>query len=353
MRKINFCAGPGVLNSDVYQQAAEALVDYQQTGLSILEISHRSDEFAAILSDCTRWTLELLSLQNKGYQVLFLQGSASMEFARVPLNLLKTQAGYLDTGVWAQKAIKEAQKIGKVKIVASSIDKNYNYIPEIPKISEFLDYLHCTSNNTIYGTQMNDFPSNEIPLVCDMSSDIFSRNIDFERFSLIYAGAQKNISTSGLSVVIVKDELLSTDDKLANILSYKQHLLHDGLYHTPPIFAVYLTWLNLKWLKQQGGIDGVEKINQQKAALLYNTIDNSKLYMGTAQKNDRSLMNVCFRLADEGLTDKFDKFINDHNINGIKGHRFVGGYRVSLYNAVSIQDVEFLVATMQEFEKNS
>ncbi|HLV29935.1 MAG TPA: 3-phosphoserine/phosphohydroxythreonine transaminase [Chitinispirillaceae bacterium] len=350
MKKYNYCAGPAPLSPEVYQKAAEALENFNDTGLSILEISHRSDAFLSILADCNKWVLELLSLENKGYQVLFLQGSASMEFARVPLNLLKTQAGYIDTGVWAQKAINEARKVGQVKIVASSEDKNYSYIPQGYHLPEQMDYLHCTSNNTIYGTQMNNFPDTNAPLVCDMSSDIFSRKLDFSQFGLIYAGAQKNISTSGLSVVIIHESLLSENVNIPNVLSYKQHFQHNGLYHTPPVFAVYLTWLNLQWLIQQGGVEAMEKINRQKATMLYQEIDNNYLFFGTAQKQDRSLMNVCFRLVDENLSTQFDRFIENKNITGIQGHRYVGGYRVSLYNAVTLSDVEYLITCLKEFE---
>jgi len=350
MKKYNFCAGPAPLSSEVYQQAAQALIDFNHTGLSILEISHRSDAFLSILEDCNKWILELLSLENKGYQVLFLQGSASMEFARIPLNLLKTRAGYIDSGVWAQKAIREAQKVGQVDIVASSQDRNYSYIPTAYHLPEQLDYLHCTSNNTIYGTQINTFPKTNAPLVCDMSSDIFSRQLDFSQFGVIYAGAQKNISTSGLSVVIIQEKLLQENSNIPNILNYQQHFQHNGLYHTPPVFAIYLTWLNLQWLKQQGGVEAIEKINRQKAALLYDEIDDNPLFYGTAEKPDRSMMNVCFRLVDESLSAQFDQFIESKNITGIQGHRYVGGYRVSLYNAVTIPTVEYLVKCLKEFK---
>ncbi|HLV45495.1 MAG TPA: 3-phosphoserine/phosphohydroxythreonine transaminase [Flavobacterium sp.] len=350
MKKYNFCAGPATLSSEIYEQAAKALIDFNQTGLSILEISHRSEVFSSILADCKQWILELLSLDSKDYHVLFLHGSASMEFARIPLNFLKTKAGYIDTGVWAQKAINEAQKVGQVGVLASSKDKNYSYIPLKYNLPELLDYLHFTSNNTIYGTQMNVFPKTDTPLVCDMSSDIFSRQLDFHQFDVIYAGAQKNISTSGLSVVIIRKSRLQENDNIPNILNYQQHISHDGLYHTPPIFAVYVTWLNLQWLKQQGGVEAIEKINRQKAALLYDEIDNNSLLYGTANKPDRSMMNVCFRLVDESLSAQFDQFIESKNITGIQGHRYVGGYRVSLYNAVTLSDVEYLITCLKEFE---
>ncbi len=350
MKKYNFCAGPAPLSASIYQQAAQAIVNFDDSGLSILEISHRSKAFLAILDDCQRWVLALLSLENKGYRVLFLQGSASMEFARVPLNLLKNSAAYLDTGVWAQKAIKEAQKVGKVEVVASGRDQNYNYIPQQYTVSSQADYFHCTSNNTIYGTQINDFPQTDVPLVCDMSSDIFSRQLDFSQFGIIYAGAQKNISTSGLSMVVIKEDLLAETLPIPNVLSYQQHLAHDGLYHTPPVFAVYVTWLNLQKLKADGGIDAMEKLNQQKAQKLYQEIDRNSMFYGTALPAHRSLMNVCFRLKDDQLTQKFDDFLENHHVEGIKGHRLVGGYRVSLYNAITLDDVDYLVGVLKQFE---
>lgn len=350
MKKHNFSAGPSILPQRVIQQTAEAILNFNNLGLSILEISHRSSDFVAVLEEARALVLELLNLEDKGYQVLFLQGGASMEFLRVPYNLMKTKgkAAYLDTGTWASGAIKQAENFGKTLVVASSKDKKYNYIPVDYQIPSDVDYFHCTSNNTIYGTQMHYFPETDVPLVCDMSSDIFSRVLDFSKFDLIYAGAQKNLGPAGVTLIIVKEDILGkTNRAIPNILDYGQHILKESMYNTPAVLPIYTSLLTLRWIKEMGGIKVLEQLNIQEATLLYNEIDRNPLFEGLAQISDRSKMNVTFALKDKSLEVRFDALCKQAGISGIKGHRSTGNYRASIYNAMPIESVQVLVDVMR------
>lgn len=356
MKKHNYSAGPCILPQEVLQQAAAAIIDWNEMGLSLLEISHRSDEFVAVMEEARMLALRLLGLENKGYQALFLAGGASLEFLRVPMNLLSeaSSAAYLDTGTWASAAIKEAKGIGRVNVLASSKDQNYNYIPKHYHIPEDVAYFHCTSNNTIFGTQMKTFPETNVPVVCDMSSDIFSRQLDFSKFGLLYAGAQKNMGPAGVALIVVKEELLGkTGRAIPSMLNYKLHIEKESMYNTPPVFAVYTSYLTLQWLNKQGGIGAMEQLNNAKAALLYDEIDRNALFKGTAAPIDRSTMNVTFVLHDSSLESRFDKLWNDAGISGLTGHRSVGGYRASLYNALPLDSVQVLVDVMKEFERTA
>lgn len=349
----NFSAGPGILPQEVLKQAAESVLNFNNLNLSLLEISHRSKDFIAVMEEARALVKELLNLDNS-YHVLFLGGGASLQFAMVPYNLLreKGKAAYVNTGVWAGKAIKEAKIIGNVEVIASSEDRKFAYIPKGYTIPEDADYLHITSNNTIYGTQMQSFPESPIPLVCDMSSDIFSRKVDGKKFALIYAGAQKNMGPAGTTMVAVKEDILGkVERKMLSMLDYRVHIKGESMYNTPPVFPVYVSMLTLRWLKQNGGVEWIEKINQQKAELLYNEIDRNSMFKGTVEaKEDRSKMNVTFVLNKPELEPEFDKMAKEANISGIKGHRDVGGYRASLYNALPIESVKVLVEVMKEFE---
>ncbi|HEY1025838.1 MAG TPA: 3-phosphoserine/phosphohydroxythreonine transaminase [Sphingobacteriaceae bacterium] len=349
--KHNFGAGPCILPQEVFKQASQAVLNFNETGLSILEISHRTPEFEAVVDETIRLVKELLNVP-AGYSVVLLQGGASLQFSMVPMNLLGDggTAAYLDTGVWASKAIKEAKLFGNVNIVASSKDKNYSYIPKDFSIPQDAAYFHCTSNNTIYGTELFDFPASPIPVVCDMSSDILSRTINVADFDLIYAGAQKNMGPAGVTVVIVKDEILGkVDRKIPSMLDYKVHIGGGSMYNTPPVFAIYTSMLNLRWLKSKGGVAEIEKDNQAKANLLYKEIDRNPLFKGTCQVEDRSRMNVCFVMENPELEKPFRKFAEEAGIIGIVGHRSVGGFRASIYNALSINSVHVLVDAMQRF----
>ena len=347
----NFCAGPCLLPQTVYEQAAQAILNFEQTGMSILSISHRSKEFLAVLEEARQLSLELLGLQNKGYVALFLQGGASMEFLRIPYNLMQQKAGYINTGTWSSKAIEQAKMLGEVKIIASSEEQHFTSIPKDIRVEEKLDYLHFTSNNTIYGTQFNAIPKTKVPLVCDMSSDIYSREFAYDQIDLIYAGAQKNIGPAGVSLILVKEEILGkTNRQLPQMLDYKEHIAKDSLYHTANVFAIYTCLLNLRWLKQQGGVSAIEKLNNQKAALLYQTLDQLDFVRGVAATEDRSKMNVTFTFVDEGMNALFNQSCQEANIENIKGHRSVGGYRASLYNAVSLTSVEVLTAVLQQMK---
>jgi len=353
MKKHNFSAGPSILAPEVLEKASQAVLNFEGKGLSLIEISHRSPEFVTVINEARALVLELLDLKDKGYAALFLQGGASMEFIRVAFNLLNTngKAGYVNTGTWANNAQNEAAFLGEVAEIASSKDKNYSYIPKNISIPSDLDYLHLTSNNTIYGTQFQSFPVTDVPLVCDMSSDIFSRVLDFSQFDLIYAGAQKNIGASGTSLVVVKEEVLGKIDRaIPNIMNYQKHIERESMYHTPAVFAVYTCYLTLKWLKDLGGIPAIERRNIAKANLLYSEIDRNSLFEGTVQTEDRSLMNAVFVLNDKHLETAFDEFWQAENISGLKGHRTVGGYRASIYNAMPMESVQHLVTVMQHFE---
>jgi len=353
MKKHNFSAGPSILPQEVLKKAADAIINFNNLNLSLIEVSHRGKDFVAVMEKAQSLVKELLNLP-KGYSVLFLQGGASLEFLMVPYNILKVdgKAAYLDTGVWSAKAIKEAKMLGEIEVFASSKDKTYNYVPKNYTVPKNVDYVHCTSNNTIYGTQLKAFPKTDSVLVCDMSSDIFSRQIDFTQFDLIYAGAQKNMGPAGTTLVIIKDEILGkTGRTIPAILDYQLHINAESMLNTPSVFAVYVSMLTLEWLKKLGGISAIEKLNDAKAALLYNEIDRNPLFKGFAEKEDRSLMNVTFNLTDQTHEEAFNKLWNDAGISGIKGHRSVGGYRASIYNAMPIESVQVLVDAMKQLEK--
>jgi phosphoserine aminotransferase len=353
MKKHNFSAGPCILPQEVLKKASEAVVNFNNINLSLIEISHRSKEFVEVMENARNLVKELLQVP-QGYSVLFLQGGASLEFLMAAYNLLKVNgtAAYLDTGAWSAKAVKEAKLLGNVDVIASSKDKTYNYIPKNYTIPSGVDYVHCTSNNTIYGTQIKEFPTTDSLLVCDMSSDIFSKQIDVSKFDLIYAGAQKNMGPAGTTLVIVKDEILGkTGRAIPSMLDYQVHISKDSMFNTPPVFPVYVSMLTLEWLKNLGGIPAIEKINEQKAALLYAEIDRNPHFKGFAEKEDRSLMNVTFNLTNESDKEVFDALWNDAGISGIKGHRSVGGYRASIYNAMPIESIQVLVDAMQQLEK--
>lgn len=355
MKKHNFSPGPCILPQSVFEKAAEAVLDYNGVGLSILEMSHRSADFVEVMERARSLALEHLGLENKGYKALFLQGGASMQFLMTAFNLLENKAAYLNTGTWSTKAIKEAKLLGEVIEVASSKADNFNYIPKGYSIPADADYFHCTSNNTIFGTQMKDFPKTDIPVVCDMSSDIFSRELDFSQFSLIYAGAQKNMGPAGATLVVVREDVLGkVERQIPSMLDYQVHIGKDSMFNTPPVFPVYVSMLTLQWLKDLGGIAAIEKINRKKAELLYNEIDRNALFKGfVADKEDRSAMNVTFNLSDTAAKDKFDSLWKKAHINGLNGHRSVGGYRASLYNALGLESVKVLVEVMQEAERTS
>ncbi len=352
MKKHNFSAGPCILPQEVFEEASQAVLDFNNTGLSILEISHRSKEFVAVMEDARSLALELLGLEGKGYKALFLQGGASIEFLMVAYNLLEKKAAYLNTGTWASKAIKEAKLFGEVNVVASSEDKKFSYIPKGYMIPTDVDYFHCTSNNTIFGTQMKVFPTTPKPMVCDMSSDIFSRVLDFSKFDLIYAGAQKNMGPAGTTLVIVKEDLLGkVSRQIPSMLDYKVHIEKDSMFNTPAVYPVYVSYLTLKWLKAQGGIKAIEEKNEKKAALLYSEIDINPLFKGYTATEDRSVMNATFNLTDEALKDDFEAMLKEAGINGLNGHRSVGGYRASMYNALPIESVQVLVDVMSDLER--
>lgn len=348
----NFSAGPGILPAEVLKQASEACINFDNLNLSLLEISHRSKNYEAVMDEARALVKELFEVGDE-YEVLYLGGGASLQFAMVPYNLLRENgtAAYVNTGVWATKAIKEAKLIGNTNVIASSEDKKFSYIPKGYDIPKDADYLHITSNNTIYGTQMKNFPKCDIPLVCDMSSDIFSRKVNAKDFDLIYAGAQKNMGPAGSTMVMVKkDALGKTGRKMLSMLDYQVHIKGGSMYNTPPVFPIYVTMLTLRWLKQNGGISWIENINQQKADLLYGEIDRNNMFYGTTAVEDRSNMNVCFLLHKPELEPEFDKLWKEANISGIRGHRDVGGYRASLYNALPLESVQALVDVMKAFE---
>lgn len=353
MKRHNFSAGPSILNREVIEKAAAAVLDFDN-GLSLLEISHRSKAFVDVMENARALALELLGLEGKGYKALFLQGGASMQFVMVALNLLEKRAGYLNTGTWSNNAIKEARIFDDIYEVASSKDANYNYIPKGYDIPEDYDYFHCTSNNTIFGTQIKQFPDSPIPMVCDMSSDIFSRTLDFTKFDLIYAGAQKNIGPAGATLVIIKEDILGkVSRKIPSMLDYKVQIEKSSMFNTPPVFAVYTSMLSMEWLKKLGGIKAIEKENEKKAQLIYSEIDLNPLFKGFATKEDRSMMNATFTLTNEILKETFDTMVKEAGINGINGHRSVGGYRASMYNALPLESVAVLVEVMSELERKA
>ncbi|MEJ7588515.1 MAG: 3-phosphoserine/phosphohydroxythreonine transaminase [Ferruginibacter sp.] len=347
----NFNAGPSILPKEVFRQAGEAVINYNNSGLSILEIGHRTPTFQAVMDEARLLVTELMQLDDQ-HEVLFLHGGASTQFMQVPMNLLgeKDTAAYADTGVWGIKAIKEAKLFGKVEVVCCGKENNYTVIPKDFAVPNDAAYFHITTNNTIYGSQWQKIPQTSIPLVGDMSSDIFSRVIDFNAFSLIYAGAQKNMGPAGVNLVVVNKNILGKIKRpIPTIMDYRNHIKDGSMMNTPPVFAVFVCMLTLRWLKQLGGIVAVEKLNEAKAALLYQEIDENPLFTGTVAREDRSKMNVCFVMNDPSLEEAFLDFTKVRNIVGIKGHRLVGGFRASLYNALPISSVETLVNAMKEF----
>ena len=351
MKKHNFSAGPCILPQEVLQKAAAAVLNFNDESLSLIEISHRSKSFVTVMETARSLALELLGLENKGYQALFLHGGASLEFLMVAYNLLNKKAAYLNTGTWSDNAIKEAKAFGEVLEVGSSKDQGFNYIPKEYSIPEDVDYFHCTSNNTIVGTQMKSFPESNVSLICDMSSDIFSRQLDFGKFDLIYAGAQKNMGPAGTTLVIVKEEILGKVTRhIPTMLNYQAHIAKESMANTPAVFAVYVSMLNLQWLKDIGGISFIEEVNNKKAALLYAEIDRNPLFKGIVAKEDRSTMNATFNLTDPALAAPFDALWKVAGINGLNGHRSVGGYRASMYNALPLHSVQVLVDVMQALE---
>ena len=351
MKKHNFSAGPSILPQEVIKEASNAILDINSSGLSLIEISHRSEDFVEIMNKATSLSLELLNLENKGYKALFLQGGASLQFLMTAYNLLQNKAGYLNTGSWSTKAIKEAKLFGEVIELASSKNKNFNYIPKGFDIDPDLDYLHLTTNNTIFGTQIKDLPNTEVPIIADMSSDIFSRNIDFSKFDLIYAGAQKNMGPAGTTLIVVKEEILGkVNRQIPSMLDYQVHIDKESMFNTPPVFSVYTSMLTLKWLKENGGISSIELKNLKKSDLIYSEIDSNELFEGFAAIEDRSIMNVTFNLKNNQHKEIFDKMCIDANISGVNGHRSVGGYRASIYNAMNISSVNILVEVMKELK---
>ncbi len=352
--KHNFGAGPCILPKEVFEEAAKAVLDFNGTGLSILEVSHRSKEFEEVVVETERLVRELLNVP-EDYSILFLQGGATQQFAMVPMNLLPEngKAAYLDTGVWASKAAKEAKKVGQVEIVASSSDQNYSYIPKDFQIPADAAYFHYTSNNTIYGTEIFEKPATAVPTVVDMSSDILSRKIDVSEYDLIYAGAQKNMGPAGVTLVIIKNELFGKSGRtFPSIFDYESHAKAGSMYNTPPVFSIYVSMLNLRWLKAKGGVDVIEQENIIKARTLYEEIDRNPFFKGTAAVEDRSRMNITFVMESPELEAEFLALAKERNLVGIKGHRSVGGFRASVYNALTISSINALVDTMREFEEN-
>lgn len=355
MKKHNFSAGPAILPAPVIKEAAKAVANYEGIGLSLLELSHRSPEFTAIIEEANALMTELLALPS-GYHILWLTGGASTQFFMAPMNLLNEgeTAAYVDTGTWANKAIKEAKGFGNVNVLASSKEQNYNFIPKGYKIPKEAKYLHLTSNNTIFGTQLHKFPKSPVPLVCDMSSDFLSRPVDVAPFGLIYAGAQKNLGPAGTTVVIVREDMLGTVNRyMPTMLDYRTFVKENSLYNTPAVYPIYVSMLTLRWLKKQGGLKTMQRKNKTKAAVLYNEIDANPLFKGTVAKEDRSLMNACF-VMEEGYAALEKEFLKETEANGmvgLKGHRSVGGFRASIYNAMPKSSVQALADLMQDFAR--
>lgn len=349
MKVHNFSAGPGILPEEVLRKASEACINFNGLNLSLLEISHRSKDFEEVMEKARGLVKELLGL-NDEYEVLFLQGGASLQFYMVPMNLLKTKAAYINTGTWATEAIADAKKVGNIDVIASSEDKKFTYIPKEFTVPADADYLHFTSNNTIYGSQWKKYPETNIPLVCDMSSDMFSKRIDASKFSLIYAGAQKNMGPAGTTMVLYKKDIMGkTGRALPKMLDFVQHAKKDSMLNTPPVFAVYVSMLTMEWLKNNGGLEWIEKVNEMKANAFYNEVDTNPMFVGTVEKEDRSWMNATFLLKNEALEGEFDKMLKEAHISGLKGHRSVGGYRASMYNALPLESVKALTSVMREF----
>ena len=355
MKKHNFNAGPAVLPRVAVENGAKAVLDFDGTGMSILEVSHRSKEFQAVMDQTLSLFGELLDLPSN-YKVILLGGGASTQFYEVPFNLLEKKAGYVNTGVWAKKAIKEAKLFGDVEVLASSEDKNFSYVPKGYAIPKDLDYLHITTNNTIFGTELHTDIDSPVPLVADMSSDILSRPVDVTKYAMIYGGAQKNLAPAGVTFAIVNEDVLGkVSRKIPTMIDYRTHIAEGSMFNTPPVFPIFVMRETLKWLKDLGGLKKMYEINKAKAKLIYDEIDRNPMFKGTAAVEDRSIMNVCFVPADryESIYDDFMTFSKERGIVGIKGHRLVGGFRASIYNALPIESVQALVDCMQEFEKAS
>ncbi|WP_185856935.1 3-phosphoserine/phosphohydroxythreonine transaminase [Blattabacterium cuenoti] len=351
MKIHNFNAGPSVLPKEVVKKSAQSIINLNGSGLSLLEISHRSLDFLEIIEKATFLIKRIMNL-NDDYAILFLQGGATLQFSMVPYNLMNQEAAYLDTGFWAHNAIKEAKKFGKVRVLFSGKNKNYTYISKNYHIPCDMDYFHCTSNNTIVGTQMKIFPITSIPIVCDMSSDIFSRKLDFCQFGLIYASAQKNVSSAGMTIVIVKKNILGKIRKnIPSYMDYKIHIQNNSILNTPNVFSIYTSMLTLKWIENQGGLSFLEKNNQKKAQLLYDEIDQNNLFENKIHKKNRSNMNITFFLKEKNLEKEFNKMWKKENIVGLDGHRYLGGYRASIYNALPLESVQCLIEIMKEFER--
>ena len=353
MKKHNFNAGPSILPREVIEKAAAAVLDFDGMGLSILEISHRSKEFDAVMDDAVALFRELLNIP-ENYKVIFVGGGASTQFFHIPYNLLETKAGYINTGVWSKKAIKEAKNFGAVEVLASSEDRNFTYIPKNVEIPTDLDYLHITTNNTIYGTEYHADIDSPVNLIADMSSDILSRPVDVTKYAMIYGGAQKNLGPAGATFAIIREDIVGKVSRaLPSMVDYRNHMNNNSMFNTPPVFPVYVIRETLKWIKSIGGVEEIYRRNKEKAELLYAEIDRNPLFRGTAEKEDRSLMNICFVMNPEyeALAPEFMEFAKERGMVGIKGHRLVGGFRASCYNALPKESVEALVACMQEFEQ--
>ncbi len=352
MQKHNFSAGPSILPRQAIEATASAVLDFNGSGLSVMEVSHRGKDFEAVLNETTALVKELLSIP-EGYSVLFLGGGASLQFCMVPFNLLEKKAAYLNTGTWASKALKEAKGFGETVEVATSKDANFSYIPKGYTVPSDVDYFHITTNNTIFGTELFEDPKVDTVLVADMSSDILSRPIDIARYGLIYAGAQKNLSCAGVTLVIVKNDILGKVSRhIPSMLDYRVHIENDSMYNTPPVVPIFTALQTLKWIKANGGVAGMQKRNKEKAEILYKEIDRNKLFKGTAAVENRSVMNVCFVMADgyQDLEKEFLEFAQSKGMVGLKGHRSVGGFRASIYNAMPKESVQALVDCMKEFE---
>lgn len=353
MKVHNFSAGPCILPQVVFEKMAQACLDFNNSGTSILEISHRRKDAVEVIDNARALVKELMNVPET-HDVLFMQGGASLQFPTVAYNLLKEggKAAYAQTGKWAENAIKEAKRFGEIEIVASSKDKNYNYIPKDYTIPTDVDYFHCTSNNTIFGTQIKEFPNSTVPVVCDMSSDILSRKIDVSKFGAIYAGAQKNMGPAGSAVAIVQKDLLGkTGRNIPDYLNWDTHIKKESSFNTWPVIAIYGVMLNLQWLKEQGGVEAIAKINTEKAETVYAEIDRNGLFTGTAETEDRSQMNATFVLNNEILKTEFDELLKEAGIVSLAGHRDVGGYRASMYNALPLESVQVLVEVMKQFEQ--
>jgi phosphoserine aminotransferase len=353
MKKHNFSAGPSVLARTVIEKTAEAVLDFNGTGLSVLEVSHRGKDFMAVMDETVELFREVLNVP-EGYEILFLHGGASLNFCMIPYNLLQKKAAYLETGTWAKKAIKEAKYFGQVDIVASSKDKNFSYIPRNYEIPSDADYFHITTNNTIFGTQIHEDIESPVPLVADMSSDICSRPIDVSRYGLIYGGAQKNLGPAGAGFVVIRKDILGKVERdIPSMLDYRIHIENCSMFNTPPCLPVFTIMETLKWIRDLGGLEKMQEVNIRKAAMLYDVIDNSRVFLGTAEKESRSLMNVCFVMREEfaDLEAEFLTFAQSKGMIGIKGHRSVGGFRASVYNALPVESVQALIDVMSEFEE--